>query len=118
MKITYQLTPRDFQGTFLTNRVFKLFYWAVVLFICFMLLVLLISLMSGRREQVLGALPFMCVVSAWALIMYLIPRWSIRRQFLTNPTLQSSVSAEFSDEGMSMESTHESSHLSWSAFHK
>lgn len=119
MKITYQLTPRDFQEALRTSRAQKIFFVIIVLGVCFVLFLLGVGWANNRlHEAWRNSMPFIAVLAVWILLAAVIPYYSANKQFKSMSSAQAPITFEASDEGVRMETRNGNSQTAWSAFPK
>lgn len=90
MQITYELTEKDFTEAYSAHRGGKtwsnwarrIFIWIAGLFTAF---VLLGFVAKPSWEQAKVLLPFLAIVVLWIGVLWFLPAWSMRRQFLRQP---------------------------------
>ncbi len=90
MQMAYELTDKDFTESYIAHRnrsTFRkwsrrLFQWAAGLFAAFIVFGFLIK---PSVEMARGLTPLFGLVIMWILLLWWLPRWSMRRQFLKQP---------------------------------
>jgi hypothetical protein len=90
MQITYQLSERDFVEAYSTHRnrtIFskwarRIFLWSIISVAALLLLVLLIDHDAQAARSVL---PLLGLAGAWIVVLSLLPRWTMRKQFRKQP---------------------------------
>jgi hypothetical protein len=90
MQITYELTQKDFTEAYTAHRNGKpLSKWSRRLFIWivgFMSAAILFGfLIKPSVQEARGLAPFFALLVAWIAILWILPWWSMRRQFLGQP---------------------------------
>jgi hypothetical protein len=90
MQITYELTGKDFSESYLAHRNRNaLSKWARRIFVSLAslmtLIVLLVFLVKPNAQSARDLLPFLGLVVAWIAILWILPKWTMRRQFLKQP---------------------------------
>ena len=121
MQVSYQLTSEDFyQGCLAWRSRRKWQEWlrwiayfivACALFIC--LIMLLINRTAETTPFAVFSIVF-CML--WFAYMLLAPRLSARRQFRNNPTAQSRITLDVSEQGLQFHNPHAESKVAWSAY--
>jgi hypothetical protein len=84
---------------------------AAVFLICLLTLVL-----DRGRAMTSTALPGIVVCAVWGAAIWAGPRFSSRRQFKNNPTAQSTIIMNASEEGLEVQTVHATSKVAWSAY--
>jgi len=121
VRITFQLTPKDYHQGLLAWRSFKT--WRRWLLRCAYFLVgltILVSLLlplvrPGSEMLKIWAAPLAFAV-IWFAFMLGAPWLSARQQYRNTPTAQTPISIEASDTGLSIQSAHADSRVAWSAY--
>jgi hypothetical protein len=93
MKISYELRQEDFLEAMIAHRNRKkLVKWARRILIAMggvlMAAVLLSLLIKPSTEGLIADMPFFLVVGFWIVILWALPRWSARKQFSGQPSVQ------------------------------
>jgi purine-cytosine permease-like protein len=90
MQISYELTAKDFSESYVAHRnrnalgkwSRRIFIWVAALCTA---IVLLGFLIKPSAQTARSLLPFLGLVIAWIAIVWIRPRWTMRRQFLKQP---------------------------------
>ena len=90
MQVLYELTQKDFTEAYTAHRKGKaLSRWLRRIFILIMVLmaaiVLLESVMRPTAETAKSLMPLMVLIVMWISILWVLPWWTMRRQFLQQP---------------------------------
>ncbi|MGA9040981.1 MAG: YcxB family protein [Terriglobales bacterium] len=90
MQIAYELTQKDFIEAYSAHRNRSpLSKWSRRIFICIAGLstavIALGFLVKPSVQAAKALLPFFGLFAAWILILWVLPRWTMRRQFLRQP---------------------------------
>jgi hypothetical protein len=90
MQISYELTQKDFTEAYFAHRNRKaLGKWSRRVFIWITGLATAIIifgfLVKPSIQQAKALLPFFGLVAAWIVMLWLLPWWTMRRQFLGQP---------------------------------
>lgn len=119
MKITYQLTPRDFREALRTTRQMKIFRLIIVLVTCLTLFLLGFAWANNNlREVWLNTTPFIGVVVVWIILATIGPIYSANKQFKSMSAAQAPITFEFTDENVRMETRNSTAQTAWPAFAK
>jgi YcxB-like protein len=121
VRITFQLTPKDYHQGLLAWRSLKT--WRRWLLRCAYFLVGLTILLSlllplvrpGSEMLKIWAAPFAFAV-IWFAFMLGAPWLSARQQYRNTPTAQTPITIETSDTGLYIQSAHADSRVAWSAY--
>jgi hypothetical protein len=90
MQIAYELTQEDFTQSYSVHRnrsalskwSRRIFVWIAGLSTA---IIVLGFLVKPSVQAAKGLLPFFGLVAAWIAILFALPRWTMRRQFLKQP---------------------------------
>jgi hypothetical protein len=90
MQLSYELTEKDFGESYVAHRNRNaLSKWSRRIFVSMAglctAIVLLGFLMKPSAQAARDLLPFLGLVIAWIAILWILPRWTMRRQFLKQP---------------------------------
>jgi hypothetical protein len=90
MQITYELTQKDFTEAYSVHRNSRPWSkWARRAFICIASLgaafVLFGFSVHPTRQQAQGLIPLFALVAVWIGVLWLLPKWIMRRQFQQQP---------------------------------
>jgi YcxB-like protein len=118
MQIDYELTQKDFTESYAVHRNRnalskwgrRLFVWIVLLLA---LLVFLGFLVKPSAQSARNLLPFFGFVLAWLGILWILPRWLMRRQFLKQPGAHGPRTVVLGDSGAHWQWDGGSSHVEW-----
>lgn len=121
MQVTYQLTPDDVHQGFLAWRRrgkwqqwMRWFAYLIVgLAVIISLTLLLVDRSAATTPTASAGITF-CVV--WFAYMLSAPRLSSRRQFRSNPMVQSAITLEVTEQGLEFQNAHVHSKVAWSAY--
>jgi hypothetical protein len=121
VRITFQLTPKDYHQGLLAWRRLKTWrrwllrsaYFLVGLTIFVSLLLPLVR--PGSEMLKIWAAPFAFAV-IWFAFMLGAPRLSARQQYRSTPTAQTPITIETSETGLYIQSAHADSRVAWSAY--
>ena len=118
MKITYQLTPRDFQEAFGPTKTKKVM--TALAFALISALVISSFFMTGeQREMYLRDLyPCLAVIAAWLGIFWILPLWAAKKQFAGMPAAKSPITYEFTEDFVHCKTENGMSENSWSIYPK
>jgi hypothetical protein len=121
VQITYQLTPDDFyQGciAWRNRRKWRQWLrWVAYFIVGIATLISLVVLFFAHSSQTNSIGPFGVIFGVgWFAYMLLAPRFSSRRQFRNNPTVQSQVSLDVSEQGLETHNAHADTKVAWTAF--
>jgi hypothetical protein len=90
MQISYELTQNDFTESYSVHRNRKTWLkWARKIFIriavLFAAVILFGFLIKPSVQQAKGLAPLFVLIAMWIGVLWLLPRWMMRRQFLGQP---------------------------------
>ena len=118
MQIEYELTQKDFTESYtvhrnrkgLTKWARRLFTWIVALFAIFILFGFAVK---PSLEMARGLLPFFGLIVLWLGILWALPWWLMRRQFLSQPGAHGPRTAALDDSGTHWRWNGGSSDVEW-----
>jgi hypothetical protein len=118
MQIDYELTQKDFTESYSVHRNRRvLTKWARRLFIWIIVLVAVVILfgflLKPTVEMGKGLLPFFGLVIMWLGILWVLPWWLMRRQFLRQPGAHGPRTVIFDDSGTHWRWNGGSSDVEW-----
>jgi YcxB-like protein len=90
MQISYELTKKDFSDSYVAHRNRNLLSkWSRIIFVWMgglcTAIVFLGFLVKPSAQAARALLPFLGLVIAWVAILWILPRWTMQRQFLKQP---------------------------------
>jgi len=88
--MTYELTQKDFTEAYTAHRnrsglrkwARRLFFWIAGLFTA---IIVFGFLVKPSVQAAKALLPFLGLLAVWIAILWILPRWAMRRQFLQQP---------------------------------
>jgi hypothetical protein len=118
MQITYELTQRDFTEAYTVHRNGKaLSRWSRRIFVSIIVLmaavVLLESVMRPSTETARNLIPLLVLIVMWIAILWILPRWTMRRQFLQQPGAHGPRTLALDEVGMHWKWNGGSSDVEW-----
>lgn len=119
MKITYQLTPRDFQEASAPRKARKVASVIVLVLVLCLAVPAMVGTPSYRTELFWQNLfPFIAIFAFYFLILWLLPRRNAKKLFESMPSVQAPISLEATDSGVKFETQNGNSENAWPAFPK
>jgi Ni/Fe-hydrogenase subunit HybB-like protein len=90
MQIAYELTQEDFTEAYSVHRnrstvtkwFWRIFFWIAGLFTAF---IVFGFLLKPSVQAAKALLPFFVLLAVWVAILWILPRWTMRRQFTKQP---------------------------------
>ena len=121
MHVAYQLTPEDFyQGCLAWRNRHKWRQWLrwIAYFIVTIASLTSLDVLIVTRNSETNPIAWFEVVfgMGWFAFMLLAPRFYSRRQFKNNPTAQSQITLDASEQGLEFHNPHADSKVAWSAY--
>jgi hypothetical protein len=121
MQITYELRQEDFLEAVAAHRNSKaLAKWARRVFITivgiFTAIILLNLLRLRSVEALKTTLPFLVLVVAWIVILWVLPRLAVRKQFLGQPAAQGLRTVTLDERGIRWSWNGGSTDVEWKNF--
>jgi hypothetical protein len=121
VQVTYQLTANDFhQGcvAWRNRRKWQQWLrWVAYFIVASGSITSLTTLLVARNSETTPIASFGIVFGlGWFAYMLLAPRFYSRRQFRNNPTAQSPIILDVSDQGLEFHNAHADSRVAWSAY--
>ena len=118
MQITYELTQKDFTEAYIAHRNRKAWRkWARWTFVSiaglFTAIILFGFLVKPSWEQAKVLMPFLVIVMMWIGVLWLLPWWTMRRQFLQQPGAQGPRILTLDDSGVHWKWNGGSSDVAW-----
>ncbi len=118
MKITYQLTPRDFREAVGPTKARKIMMMLVLLSLLALIPLYFLASDDQRDELFRNVLPFLGVISFWLALMWLLPYWTVQRQLAGMPAAKSTMTYEFTENGVSCRTENGESANTWAIYSK
>ncbi|MGA7239662.1 MAG: YcxB family protein [Bryobacteraceae bacterium] len=118
MQINYQLSEKDFVEAYGVHRNRTAFKkWSMRLFIAFVVfmaaLVVAGALADHSRQMAKNLLPLIGLLAFWIAILWVLPRWNMRRQFRKQPGAQGPKTVTFDADGAHWSWDGGSSDIAW-----
>ena len=118
MQITYELIQRDFTEAYITHRNGRAFSrWSRRIFIWIMVLmaavVLFESVMRPSPETAKNLVPLLVLIMMWVGILWVLPWWTMWRQFLQQPGAHGPRTVALDDVGAHWKWNGGSSDVEW-----
>jgi hypothetical protein len=90
MQIAYELTQEDFTQAYSVHRnrsTLTRWFWRILFWIAglFAAVIVFGFLLKPSVQAAKALLPFFGLVAMWIIILRVLPRWTMRRQFLKQP---------------------------------
>ena len=120
MQITYELRVEDFTQAYTAHRKSKIWWMVTKVFLwiaAFFLAVVLLGFSLRPNWQMAKALiPVFLLVPMWIAVLWLLPWWSSRRQFLQQPGAHGPRTLMLDDAGAHWKWNGGSSDIEWKNF--
>jgi YcxB-like protein len=118
MQITYELTQKDFTEAYTAHRSGKAFSrWSRRIFISIMVLMALVVLLESVTrpglETARSLLPLLVLIAMWIGVLWILPWWTMRRQFLQQPGAHGPRALALDDAGAHWKWSGGSSDVEW-----
>ena len=118
MQVSYELTQNDFIESFTAHRnrnVFSKWVRRLIISIVIVVLALVVFVLAVEHnlESLRNTGPMFLLVLGWAGVIWGLPRWSARRQFLKQPGAQGARSVELDESGAHWRWNGGSSDIEW-----
>jgi len=118
MQVTYELTQKDFTEAYTAHRNGRVVTrWSRRIFVSIMVLVgaigLLGFLMKPTVQTARDLAPLLGLIAMWIGVLWFLPRWQMRRQFLQQPGAHGSRSLILDDSGAHWKWNGGSSDVEW-----
>jgi hypothetical protein len=117
MKITYELSQKDFLDAFATHRNSKpAARWLRIIFIvmaviCFIAVIL--SVLIGSAGDLQSVMPAIAAFAFWVVILWALPRWAARKQFSGQPGAQGPRTLTLDETGVHWQWDGGASYVEW-----
>ena len=118
MQISYELTQKDFTEAYTVHRNRKTWRkWARLILISivalFTAVILLGSLVKPSVQQAKPLVPFLVLLAMWVGVLWVLPWWTMRRQFLQQPGARGPRTLTLDDTGAHWRWNGGSSDVEW-----
>ena len=118
MQIDYELKQSDFIDSFAAHRSRNIFSkWLIRLLMSFAIIVAVFLafglIVRPNAQDTKNLMPFFGLILMWVGVLWGLPRWSARRQFLKQPGAQGQRSVLMDDSGIHWRWNGGSSDIAW-----